>query len=269
MDTGSAVTLMSLHRAGSLVAAGGADRTVRVLDVAGMRRVRTLKGANTPLRALEFSSDGRWILGAATDGAVLVWDVPAARLLQTMRMSADSPVVGLSLSPTMDMLATVHEGRRGVYLWANSQMYTAPGGAAAAAVAEGEEGEEAGEAGGVKEMMVDLPRLHAEVSDGGEIVLGPEPAPEGEGEEEEIGAGTGGDAGKGTGNGAGGIDVSAGRPEVAEPVAPGMATMALLPRTQWLGLLVGFFIAKHSSSPKVLQMMSINQPPPPFEGDRP
>ena len=124
-----------------------------------------------------------------------------------------TPVVGLSLSPTMDMLATVHEGRRGVYLWANSQMYTAPGGAAAAAVAEGEEGEEAGEAGGVKEMMVDLPRLHAEVSDGGEIVLGPEPAEEGEGEEEEIGAGTGGDAGKGTGNGAGGIDVSAGRPE--------------------------------------------------------
>jgi len=25
----------------------------------------------------------------------------------------------------MDMLATVHEGRRGVYLWANSQMYSA------------------------------------------------------------------------------------------------------------------------------------------------
>jgi hypothetical protein len=34
-------------------------------QVAGMRRVRSLKGANTALRALEFSSDGRWILGRA------------------------------------------------------------------------------------------------------------------------------------------------------------------------------------------------------------
>jgi WD40 repeat protein len=32
------------------------------------------------VRALEFSSDGRWILAASTDGAVLVWDVPAAGL---------------------------------------------------------------------------------------------------------------------------------------------------------------------------------------------
>ena len=69
-----------------------------------------------------------------------------------MRMSADSPVVGLSLSPAMDMLATVHEGRRGVYLWANSQMYSAAPGplkssAASLAAADDEEDEE--EAGDV------------------------------------------------------------------------------------------------------------------------
>ena len=67
-------------------------------------------------------------------------------------MSADSPVVGLSLSPAMDMLATVHEGRRGVYLWANSQMYSAAPGplkssAASLAAADDEEDEE--EAGGL------------------------------------------------------------------------------------------------------------------------
>lgn len=43
MDTGCGVLLMSLHRPGSLVAAAGTDRTVRVLDVAGMRRVRSFK----------------------------------------------------------------------------------------------------------------------------------------------------------------------------------------------------------------------------------
>ena len=55
-----------------------------------------------------------------------VWDVPAARLLQTLRFNAAADrnvVTGMALSPAMDMLATTHEGRRGVYLWANSAMY--------------------------------------------------------------------------------------------------------------------------------------------------
>ena len=205
------------------------------------------QGAKTSIRALEFSSDGRWILAASTDGAVLVWDVPAARLLQTMRMSADSPVVGLSLSPAMDMLATVHEGRRGVYLWANSQMYSAApsGGVIGAGAEDGEEerdvkdkeeeGEEGGN-GGV-EVAVHLPRLHAEIDDAGEIVLGASLA-SGEEEEEKGGGGGGGGSGGGGGGkkGATGGEASV-RPEVPEPVAPGMATMALLPRTQWMGLL--------------------------------
>ena len=33
----------------------------------------------------------------------------------------------MALSPAMDMLATTHEGRRGVYLWANSAMYAPAG----------------------------------------------------------------------------------------------------------------------------------------------
>jgi len=43
MDTGCGVQLMSLHKPGALVAAAGVDMVVRVLDVAGMRRVRSLK----------------------------------------------------------------------------------------------------------------------------------------------------------------------------------------------------------------------------------
>lgn len=33
------------------------------------------------------------------------------------------PVTALSLSPTMDMLATTHVNRRGLYLWSNSVIY--------------------------------------------------------------------------------------------------------------------------------------------------
>lgn len=34
-----------------------------------------------------------------------------------------APVTALSLSPAMDLLATAHVGRRGLYLWANSLVY--------------------------------------------------------------------------------------------------------------------------------------------------
>merc|ERR1719498_1738509 len=128
MDTGCAVVKMKAHKPSGLVAVAGSDRCVRVLDTVGARRVRSLRGAKSDVASLDFSADGRWVLAATRDGAVCVWDVPAPRLLQTMRLSRESPVVGLSLSPNMDVLATVHEGRRGVYLWANNQMY-APGGA--------------------------------------------------------------------------------------------------------------------------------------------
>jgi len=34
-----------------------------------------------------------------------------------------APVTALSLSPAMDLLATAHAGRRGLYLWANALVY--------------------------------------------------------------------------------------------------------------------------------------------------
>lgn len=37
--------------------------------------------------------------------------------LQVLRLGA--PVTSLSLSPSLDLLATTHTNRRGVYLWAN------------------------------------------------------------------------------------------------------------------------------------------------------
>lgn len=243
MDTGVGCVAASLHRPGALVAVAGADRVVRVLDIAGMRRVRSLRGAQTQVKSLQFSADGRLILANSADGAVHVWDVPAARLLQTMRMSRDSPVVGLSLSPNMDMLATVHEGRRGVYLWANSQMYSAPGArlAGASTRVAGSDDSDSEEAftteEEAQETPVELPRLHAELGDAGEIILGAT-------EEEEADPNVNlavkaakeaiEDAKKEAGPKGAGSDAQ--RRRAPEPVAPGLATMAMLPKTQWASL---------------------------------
>jgi len=38
-------------------------------------------------------------------------------------MAMGTPVVSLSLSPAMEMLATAHVNRRGVYLWANQLVF--------------------------------------------------------------------------------------------------------------------------------------------------
>ena len=43
--------------------------------------------------------------------------------LQAQVLRLGAPVTALSLSPAMDLLATAHVGRRGLYLWANSLVY--------------------------------------------------------------------------------------------------------------------------------------------------
>ena len=189
------------HAPSGLVAVACGDATVRVVDVAGMRRVRTLRCGNDggsrnhsgiAFSSLEFSSDGRWVLAASADGAVRVWDVPAARLLQTLRFSAAADrnvVTGMALSPAMDMLATTHEGRRGVYLWANSAMY-APArgqdrsmdgktdGKTDAVVSDGnvngdDSDDDSGNASSEEPtVLVRLPTLHAESADAETITLG-------------------------------------------------------------------------------------------------
>ena len=179
------------HAPSGLVAVACDDATVRVLDVAGMRRVRTLRCARNDdfvgearqklaaTNCLEFSSDGRWVLAASADGAVRVWDVPAARLLQTLRFSDNAKnrhvVTGMALSPAMDMLATTHENRRGVYLWANSAMY------APASTADFSKNDVISDVDDVNHsensVLVRLPTLHAESADAETITLGSAPNP--------------------------------------------------------------------------------------------
>ena len=71
--------------------------------------------------ALTFSPDGRWLFCATSDSVLSVFDVPAGTVRQRSSILGDeksvAPVVSLSVSPDGGMLATAHEGYRGVYLW--------------------------------------------------------------------------------------------------------------------------------------------------------
>jgi U3 small nucleolar RNA-associated protein 21 len=96
---------------------------------------------------LALSADGRWLLAASLDGSILVLDVPAGAPLQRLLLGA--PVASLSLSPTGDLLATAHAGRRGVCLWSNQAVF---GGAGALQPAAG---------GGDAAVLPPLPAAHA------------------------------------------------------------------------------------------------------------
>ena len=236
------------HAPSGLVAVACDDATVRVLDVAGMRRVRTLRCARNDdfvgearqklaaTNCLEFSSDGRWVLAASADGAVRVWDVPAARLLQTLRFSDNAKnrhvVTGMALSPAMDMLATTHENRRGVYLWANSAMY------APASTADFSKNDVISDDDDVNHsensVLVRLPTLHAESADAETITLGSAPNPV---EAAKEATGLSAKQSEDVLTLAPMAQTAAAKAPTPAPVAPGMATMALLPKSQWMGLL--------------------------------
>jgi U3 small nucleolar RNA-associated protein 21 len=102
-----------LHRAAQLLALACADLRVRVFDVAPANpaRVRLLPPAGDALTALAFSADARWLLSASLDGLTRIYDLPAGRLLQALRLGG-GPCTALALAPEMDMLATAHMGKR-------------------------------------------------------------------------------------------------------------------------------------------------------------
>jgi len=111
--TGSPPDRGVLHRGASLLALAGGDARVRVFDVAAspLSRVRLLPAAGDVLTSLAFSSDARWLLTASLDGLTRVYDLPAGRMLQTLRLGG-GPVTALAFSPDMDLLATAHAGKR-------------------------------------------------------------------------------------------------------------------------------------------------------------
>lgn len=112
VPTGSQVDGGAFHRGSTLLACVGADRAVRVFDVSASppRRVRVFPKHGDRVTDLTFSADAKWLVTACMDGVVRVWDVPAARLLQSLRLG--EPVTSLSLSPGGELLATSHVGQR-------------------------------------------------------------------------------------------------------------------------------------------------------------
>lgn len=108
--------IAALSPALGVVAFGGRDGSVRLLDLA-TRRMRTGAGRHdAPVTAMAFSSDGRTLVTAGRDDQVIVWDVRRAAATETLEASGAGLIDGLAVAA--DGRTAYSAGRDGtVVVW--------------------------------------------------------------------------------------------------------------------------------------------------------
>ncbi|XP_016960808.1 WD repeat-containing protein 36 [Drosophila biarmipes] len=115
------ISLMRQHRESSMLAIGLETFKVYVVDMHTRVIVRKFVGHTAKLNDLTFSPDSRWLITAAMDSTIKVWDIPSSYMVDHFRVQ--TPCISLSMSPNGNFLATAHVGLLGIYLWANKTLF--------------------------------------------------------------------------------------------------------------------------------------------------
>lgn len=114
------------HRNSDLIALACDDGSIRVLDIETKKLVRELwaSKSHVQMRTLDytFSNDGRWIISAASDSTIRVWDLPTGHLIDAMKLP--SKCQSVAFSPSGEFLATGLDGEVGIHIWTNRTMFT-------------------------------------------------------------------------------------------------------------------------------------------------
>ncbi|XP_060608574.1 WD repeat-containing protein 36-like isoform X2 [Ruditapes philippinarum] len=118
----STVSKILLHRESSMMAVARDDFHVYIIDIDTRKVVRKFIGHDNRITDMTFSADARWLITAAMDCTLRVWDLPTGRLVDCFLV--DSAVMSLSMSPNYDFLATCHLDDVGIYLWANKTLFS-------------------------------------------------------------------------------------------------------------------------------------------------
>ncbi|KAF1836178.1 Utp21-domain-containing protein [Decorospora gaudefroyi] len=114
------------HSNSDLIALSCDDGSIRVLDITTKKLIRELwtSRSHAQLQTLDytFSNDGRWIISAASDATVRVWDLPTGHLIDAMKLPRQCNTI--ALSPSGEYLATGLDGEVGVHIWTNRMLFT-------------------------------------------------------------------------------------------------------------------------------------------------
>lgn len=115
------VMLFTMHRESSMLCVGLEDFSANIIDCEAQNIVRQFRGHTASLTDCCFSADSRWLITAAMDCAIKVWDIPSSYLVDHFRTT--KPCISLTMSPTGQFLATIHANDLAIYLWANKTLF--------------------------------------------------------------------------------------------------------------------------------------------------
>ncbi len=101
----SAVLALAYTPAATLLASGGADRTVRLWNLTNLEMLRTYRGSTDFISAVALSADGKSLAAASLDGSIRVWSTSSSRLKR--RYSGHKgAVTSLAFSPDGEHLVS-------------------------------------------------------------------------------------------------------------------------------------------------------------------
>ncbi|MFM1813620.1 MAG: hypothetical protein RLZ98_315 [Pseudomonadota bacterium] len=104
-DHENAVQTLGIAKADPAFVSGGADKTVKLWDLANLELVRTYRGHRDFVTSVAISPDGRRVAGADLKGRIRVWSTQSSKLLRIFGRHSER-VSELAFSPSSDMLAS-------------------------------------------------------------------------------------------------------------------------------------------------------------------
>ena len=88
------------HRGSDLIALSCDDGSIRVVDIETRKLIRELWASTSDVQPrvvdYTFSNDGRYIISAASDSIVRVWDLPTGHLIDAMKLPGKCNAVSFS-----------------------------------------------------------------------------------------------------------------------------------------------------------------------------
>ncbi|CAL1290506.1 unnamed protein product [Larinioides sclopetarius] len=122
MELEQSVSKMILHLESAVLAVAMDNFKIVLVDIESKRIIREFTDNAGSVCDMSFSADFRWLIAATSDSSIKTWDISSGKLVDWFTVT---PLcVSLTMSPSGEYLATVHAGSPGIYLWANSTLYS-------------------------------------------------------------------------------------------------------------------------------------------------